>query len=390
LITSVKENAPLVSYLILSYNYGHTIGRALESVLEQTYQEIEIVIMDDSSTDNSIEVINSFSDPRVKLIRNPKNLGGSKSFNLGLTHCRGKYISNLDSDDSHHKDKTRLSVDFLESNPDVSILGTWLNARNLEGGIHSDSKEIEAFANTAVDLNLISSWIGRNSLSRSSSMVRRSVYDSIGGADPEMIFAPDYELWTRALADGHKFSVLPQRLTTQSYHRTSVTNSNPSEVFIELCYAAGRNLSPSAFARGQYFNIEKIVSWAKSSDQLYDLPPANGNFLIGNLVWDFKHSSFRQYRLEMESRHLGVEKFGTYLRYQRPQVVQVIHKVPEPPGDTRQIANLVVVQTKEYGSLRNLILMLRNGEYVRFTLTMSGHLLVLLQTIRSLLRSKKF
>jgi glycosyltransferase involved in cell wall biosynthesis len=388
--TTVELNEPLVSYLILSYNYGHTIGRAINSALEQTYQNIEIVVIDDFSTDNSIEIIKAFNDPRVKLVRNPRNLGGSQSFNAGLAHCTGKYISNLDADDSHHKDKTRLSVDFLESNPSISILGTWVQARNLDGSTHPNSKDIESLVNTSVDLNRISSWIWSNTLSRSSSLVRRSVYDSIGRSDPDMTFAPDYEFWTRALAAGYKFSVLPEILTLQSYHRGSVTNSNPLEAFIELCYAIGRNLSPLAFIRGELIDVEEIISGAVGSEQLLCLPPNVGNFLIGNLLWNSNYSNFAQFRLAMEESDLGIEKLGTYARHHKSSGFSETLEEPKTQvDDTTLMVDNLIGYTQKRSTVPYFLASLRKREYFSLILIMFGTSLSLLESARSFLRGKK-
>ena len=299
----------------------------------------------------------------------------------------------MDADDSHHKDKTRLSVDFLESNPSISILGTWVQARSLDGSPHPNSKDIESLVNTSADLNRISSWIWSNTLSRSSSLVRRSVYDSIGRSDPDMTFAPDYEFWTRALAAGYKFSVLPEILTMQSYDRGSVTNSNPLEAFIELCYATGRNLSPLAFICGELMDIEKIISGAEGSEQLLCLPPNVGNFLIGNLIWNSNYANFAQFRLAMDESDLGIEKLGTYARHQMHRKLSGINESPEEPkpqvDDTTFIVNYLIGYTQKRRTVPYFFASLRRREYFSLILIMFGSSLSLFESTRSFLKGKK-
>jgi glycosyltransferase involved in cell wall biosynthesis len=92
-----------ISVIIPCYNYGKYLGEAIESVTAQTREPIEIIVMDDASTDNTSEVAKSFP---VRYVRNPRNLGASENFNLGIRLARGEYILHLDADD-------RLRPEFL-------------------------------------------------------------------------------------------------------------------------------------------------------------------------------------------------------------------------------------------------------------------------------------
>ena len=91
---------PMVSVIIPTFNRAHLIGRAIKSVLNQTYQDFEIIVIDDGSTDNTGEIIRSFTDKRIKYIKKyKKNKGISVARNIGIKVARGKYIALLDSDD---------------------------------------------------------------------------------------------------------------------------------------------------------------------------------------------------------------------------------------------------------------------------------------------------
>lgn len=364
------------------------MGRAIESALKQTYENIEVIVIDDASTDNSVDVIKSFRDSRVKLIQNSRNLGGSASFNLALTHCEGKYVANLDSDDSHHPNKTRASIDILESKKHISVVGTYTNALTLLGEPHEKQSELKQFTAPSVDINHISAWIGSNYLSRSSSVVRKSAYDSMGGSDTEMNYAPDYELWTRLLAAGHQFAIIPERLTDQSIHSGSVTHSNPDREYLELCYSMGRNLAPLALARGQHRDFHKMISWACNAEPALNLRPNETNFAVGNLLWNARFQNFSQFILALESRSPQVENLGIYLRYQN-QLGLAGNAIANPVNIQEMeieaaavIANDLITFLPNSGALRSLLKLLRQRNRVAFALSIFGYTLRALQQTR--------
>src|SRR4029079_11044134 len=105
-----------VSIIMASYNHEKFIGEAIQSVLDQSYDDFELIIIDDGSTDNSVDKIKQFTDKRIKLILSSSNQGQFVSTNIGLDQASGKYIGILNSDDMFHVDKLKKQVHFLESN----------------------------------------------------------------------------------------------------------------------------------------------------------------------------------------------------------------------------------------------------------------------------------
>jgi glycosyltransferase involved in cell wall biosynthesis len=106
---------PKVSVVLPVYNSEHTISKSIDSVLTQTYDNIELLIIDDGSTDNSREIINTYDDSRINLITHQYNRGGSAARNSGIYYSTGEYISFLDSDDSWDAEKTEKQITHLES-----------------------------------------------------------------------------------------------------------------------------------------------------------------------------------------------------------------------------------------------------------------------------------
>lgn len=113
-----------VSVLMPAYNSAEYIKEAIESILEQTYTDFEFLIINDGSTDSTVDIINQFEDDRIKLIHNTENKGLIYSLNYGLELAQGKYIARMDADDIAFGTRLEKQVAFLESNSDISILGT--------------------------------------------------------------------------------------------------------------------------------------------------------------------------------------------------------------------------------------------------------------------------
>lgn len=103
----------MISVIIPSYNRAKTIGRSIESVLNQTYKEIEVIIVDDCSTDDTREIVEGYEDERIKYVRNEKNLGACQSRNKGIRFAQGEYIAFQDSDDSWRDTKLEVQLEYL-------------------------------------------------------------------------------------------------------------------------------------------------------------------------------------------------------------------------------------------------------------------------------------
>lgn len=109
-------NGELVSIIMPSYNTGQYISESIKSVIDQTYDNWELIIVDDCSTDNTDEVVKSFDDFRIKYIKNNKNLGAALSRNIALRESKGKWIAFLDSDDLWSRDKLEKQIEFMLKN----------------------------------------------------------------------------------------------------------------------------------------------------------------------------------------------------------------------------------------------------------------------------------
>ena len=114
---------PRVSVFIPVYNREAYVGAAIESVLRQSFQDFEILLIDDGSTDLSVEVLRSYDDRRIRVVRNERNLGQPETRNRGLALARGQYVAMLDSDDVARPDRLSRQVAFLDRHQDCVEVG---------------------------------------------------------------------------------------------------------------------------------------------------------------------------------------------------------------------------------------------------------------------------
>jgi glycosyltransferase involved in cell wall biosynthesis len=212
---SLKE--PMVSVRIPSYNHEKYIYDCISSILNQTYQDFEIVIVDDCSTDGTVDVIRSFGDPRIRL----EVLKRNSSMNVAVEHCMrlaaGKYVANLSSDDMWAPTKLEKQVAFLESNSEYDAVFTRVELIGEEGGTLKN----EEYANIADIFNCenrkASGWLRRffyegNCLCNPSVMIKRDVYKSLHYQDKRLLSLSDFDLWVR-FSLRHRLWILDEKLT---------------------------------------------------------------------------------------------------------------------------------------------------------------------------------
>lgn len=114
------KELPLVSVIIPNYNYALFVGKCIESILAQTHKKIEIIVVDDGSTDNSMEILSNYSEV-VKIIRT-ENFGVNHARNIGMAHCKGEYIAFCDSDDFWEPEKIKKQVEILKQDSNVILV----------------------------------------------------------------------------------------------------------------------------------------------------------------------------------------------------------------------------------------------------------------------------
>lgn len=213
----VADNRSLVRICIPTYNAGETLRETLASVLAQTYTQLDIVIVDNASTDNTIEVANSFGDPRVSVLRNTENIGAERNFTRCIENSAGTYTAIFHADDIYTPQMVEKQVAFLERHPDAGAVFTNASLIDSEGcqvGRYGLDPAHQS-ADNLYDFRTIMKMIIRRSnfLICPSAMVRTPVYlnDIVEWRGSAFKTSADLDVWLRILQK-HRIGILPEPL----------------------------------------------------------------------------------------------------------------------------------------------------------------------------------
>lgn len=222
-------NQPLVSVRLTSYQHSKFISETIASVLNQSLQDFEIEITDDCSTDDSVEIIKSFDDPRIHLVIADHNRGVAATATESLRRCNGKYTACLCSDDAWLSDKLEKQVNFLESNPNYDAVLTGVEIVDDESKFVEDPVFSHAFSTTNRSKE---EWLRQffffgNSLCMPSAMFRTNVYKALNGQNPTLSGLSDFDLWIRFCMI-HELYILPEKLTNFRLHAGTANESGVS------------------------------------------------------------------------------------------------------------------------------------------------------------------
>ena len=214
----VEVKKPKVSVILSSYNHAAYVAAAIESVLNQTFTDFELLIFDDGSTDNSREIIKSFDDPRIKTFLYEKNLGPRIASSEAFNAAQGKYIAVHHSDDLWREDKLQKQVEFLDAHEEYAACFTWVNFIDENGNIQ-ELPDGDFYKNRFDQPNRTrAEWLNyffynSNCLCHPSVMIRREAYRKYDLLKTNGLWQlPDYAMWIK-LAFNAPFYILNERLT---------------------------------------------------------------------------------------------------------------------------------------------------------------------------------
>jgi glycosyltransferase involved in cell wall biosynthesis len=233
--------SPRVSVVIGAWNAAATLPRAIDSILRQTVQELELIVVDDGSTDETRDVVLGIGDPRVRYVDLP-HVGISRSLNAGLREARSDFVVLQDADDWSLPTRLERQVEVLRTRPEVAVVGCRMKEvdenghefRPRYGGLTGDIRHL---------------LMRFNPIPNTSAAVRRSAVLAVGGYDPRYRYAMEYDLWLR-LSDRHEIVNLPEFLGVWQMSRSTFGASHERDQVRESIAAKAATLRRRRTLRG--------------------------------------------------------------------------------------------------------------------------------------------
>lgn len=205
---------PLVSIYIICFNHEKYVAQAIDSVLNQTYKDLELTIVDNNSTDGSRKIIESYrgKDSRINFCLLDENTYVSYAANLAIKQCQGEYICGLAADDYYEKKKIEVQLGYMQKNNYLNSF-TWINTVN-DANIRLEDSQLEKLFNQKYLPNTIKKHFifQENVLCAATCLLHRSIFDEFGYYDNRLLQSQDHEMWLRILKN-EDLHVLPIKLT---------------------------------------------------------------------------------------------------------------------------------------------------------------------------------
>lgn len=221
---------PFISIVIPTYNHARFLFRALQSVMNQTYQNWEAIVIDNNSKDETNKVISEFRDPRIKFFKIVNNGVIAKSRNLGIRSAQGEWIAFLDSDDWWTSDKLQICLSQIDEN--VDLLYHDLIIEHEKSKFIFNRKKYQGYKLNKPILNdlLIGGITFGNAIGNSSVIVRRNILNKIGriSENKNLVGSEDYNTWLRIAQITNKFKYLKKKLGYNLIHDGSVSKKDMS------------------------------------------------------------------------------------------------------------------------------------------------------------------
>jgi glycosyltransferase involved in cell wall biosynthesis len=209
---------PLVSVILPCYNAENFVEASVRSIMDQTYSNLEIILIDDSSSDKTLYILQSLGklDPRIKIFHNEKNEGLVASLNKGIANAKGKYIARMDADDIALANRIEKQVNFMEVNNDVAVCGSnylVIDDKNKQVG------KIEFPLENAV---IKTELLFTNAFGHPTTIIKKEALEKCGYYEEGMVPAEDYELWIR-ISKHYEVANIYDKLLKYRVHENNLT-----------------------------------------------------------------------------------------------------------------------------------------------------------------------
>jgi glycosyltransferase involved in cell wall biosynthesis len=222
-MNSYIADSPLISVVIPSFNHGIYLEQAIKSVSDQTYENWELLIIDNNSADSTIEILDRISNPKIRVLRINNNGVIAMSRNLGIKNAKGSWIAFLDSDDWWEESKLNACAKYFSNETDLIYHDLEISVEENQRLSKNIIKSRKLKAPILLDL-----LINGNTIGNSSVVVRKSILEKVGliSEDYKMIGAEDFNTWLKISLVTQKFKHIPRILATYREHSQNISLRN--------------------------------------------------------------------------------------------------------------------------------------------------------------------
>lgn len=207
--------SPLISVVMPVFNAQQDLREAINSILAQTFKDFELIVIDDGSSDDSVEIILAIDDPRIRLLRQPQNKGLVTSLNLGLLEAKGQFIARMDADDLSNPERFSLQIQLMQDG-NLDICGSHWAQIDAQGRQFAILEAPSSYAEVVATLATTVPY------AHGSVMMRRSFLDA-HRLHYRKGYGEDYDLWIRFFECGAKFGAVGEILYLHRQHSESIT-----------------------------------------------------------------------------------------------------------------------------------------------------------------------
>jgi len=256
---------PLITVLMTVYNGGVYLLPAVGSVLRQTYKDFEFLIINDCSTDGSVEIIRSFADDRIRLVNNEKNSGQTCSLNKGLSLARGRYIARIDADDLVFPQWLEKNFALIEAQPQTVVV-------SCKAVVIDSSTKPQKVLNTPMSYpEMVLRSLTASPINHVGSLFKTDVITSVGGYDENLKVVADYGLWSTLIRKGMRLASHPEILVAVRVHEKSVSVTERGRKDVgEMCRVMAENFKTLTALSLNEENILSIWRLCYSPEMMSD------------------------------------------------------------------------------------------------------------------------
>ena len=338
---------PKISVCIPSYNHEKYIGKTIESILNQTYENFEIIISDDNSKDNSENIIKSYKDQRINFYKNNTNIGPALNSNkfIELSNC--DYILILPSDDILLKNALEIYLKEIESDNNADVLFCWCQT------IDENDNEIDSY-NMCVsnqkrdrDKLLNELFYEQNFLMGPGVFIKKKLFDLIGNYNENLLQVQDLELWVRILTSGYRINIVNEKLIKYRIHNENLSNN------------LNEPLKNIAINSRYIFEIQKVLENYKNIKDF--------NFFVETFPNVLKYpvidEKYKDYYLMKEAFNVGMKGHGCYNIAYKLFACDLAYKIIHNKELYKELGQIFGFDFKDFSYMLSQIINLDNIDY---------------------------